>query len=264
MKRIITLLLTFTFLGLSCDSSDGGLGPETTTGTISLQLSDDPFPAGLVSEANVTISKIQIRGTDSLTTLSNTPREVNLLELRNGVTASLVNMKIPVGTYNLIRLIISEASVVMKNGTTHTLKIPSGAQTGLKVFISPPVQVVGDLTSELLLDFDVSKSFVAQGNLNTPAGIKGFIFKPVIRAQNLSTAGSLTGTVQDTSAQSLGNAQVWVKQDSVISFTLSDTTGGKYTLLGLPAGTYTLKATLAGYDTASVTGIQIIAANETV
>jgi hypothetical protein len=261
MQRYLLPFLSFFLLASACDRV-GDRKSETEVGTIALQLSDDPFPANLVSKAQVTISMIQIRGTDSLMTLSQTPHTVNLLELRNGVTASLVNKTIPVGTYDLIRLRISEAAVTMKNGTTHTLKIPSGAQTGLKVFISPPIEVVGNLTYELLLDFDVSKSFVVQGNMNTPAGIKGFIFKPVIRVQNLSSAGSLTGTVQDTSSQTLGDAQVWVEQDSIVSSTLSDTTSGHYTLLGLPVGIYTLKATLSGYDTTTVTGIQIVAANE--
>ncbi len=263
MGRTLIFLAVLSLAGSACESGDKTLAPETTSGTLTIQLTDDPFPARLISKARVTLSKIQIRGTDSLMTFSSTPREVNLLTLRNGVTAALVNREIPVGTYDLLRLFISKASVVMKNGTTHTLNIPSGAQTGLKVFISPPIQVVGNLTTDLILDFDVSKSFVVQGNLNTPAGIKGFIFKPVVRVQNLSNAGQLTGTIQDTSAHSLGNAQVWVEQDSVISYTLTDTTSGKYTLLGLPAGTYTLKATLSGYDTASVSSIPIVAANET-
>ncbi len=261
MIRIISVFFFIPFLWLACDN---GGDPTPVRGTLSIEMSDDPFPTDLVETANVTISKIEIRGEDSLLTLTEVPQSANLLELRNGVTASLVNLEIPVGSYDLVRLIITDASVVMKDGTTHTLKIPSAAQTGLKVFIDPPIQVEGDLTSELLLDFDVSKSFVVQGNIDTPAGIKGFIFKPVIRAQNLSTAGRLTGTIRDTAPLFMGNAQVWVEQDSVVSFTFSDTTTGDYGILGLPAGFYTLKATKQGYDTVSVANTQITAANETI
>lgn len=261
MKRILSILFLSSFFWVACDNGDD---KTTVMGTISIQMSDDPFPVDLVESANITISKIEIRGVDSLFTLTEVPQSANLLDLRNGVTASLVNLEIPVGSYDLVRLIIANASVVMKDGSTYTLKIPSGAQTGLKVFIDPPIQVEGDLTSELLLDFDVSKSFVVQGNIGTPAGIKGFIFKPVIRAQNLSVAGRITGTVQDTASIVMGNAQVWMEQDSVISFTLTDTTTGDYSILGLPAGTYTLKATKEGYDTVTVANTTITVANETV
>ena len=58
--------------------------------------------------------------------------------------------------------------------------------------------VDGGLTSELLLDFDLSKSFVMRGNLDKPSGIIGFIFKPVIKAVNNTTAGRLEGLVTDT------------------------------------------------------------------
>jgi len=260
MHRLIPFFITFSFLWIACESDDN-IDP---VGTLSIKMSDDPFPTDLVKTANVTISKIEIRGEDSLLTLTEVPQELNLLELRNGVTASLVKLEIPAGSYDQARLIISDASVVMKNGPTYDLKIPSGAQTGLKLFIDPPIQVEGGLTSELLLDFDVSKSFVVQGNIDTPAGIKGFIFKPTIRAQNLSTAGRLRGVVQDTLSQIVGNAQVWVETDSVVSFTITDTTTGEYGILGLPEGTYTLRATKQGYDTVSVVNTLITAANETI
>lgn len=67
----------------------------------------------------------------------------------------------------------------------------------MKIFIDPSIDVVGGLTAELLLDFDVSQSFVIQGNPAFPADIKGFIFKPTIKAANLSISGRLAGTITD-------------------------------------------------------------------
>src|SRR3990167_5116760 len=73
--------------------------------------------------------------------------------------------------------------------------IPSGDASGLKVYIDPPLEIRTGAVSELMLDFDVSKSFVVQGNPETPAGIKGFHFKPVVRVGNSSVHGTISGEV---------------------------------------------------------------------
>ena len=104
------------------------------------------------------------------------------------------------------------------------------------------------LTSDLLLDFDVEKSFILKGNRDS---IGGFLFKPVIRAVNASTVGRISGTVADTVAVALNNATVWVEQDTVVSTTYTGADGA-YTILGLTAGTYSAYATRAGYDTVLV------------
>ncbi|MEE8437671.1 MAG: DUF4382 domain-containing protein, partial [Candidatus Neomarinimicrobiota bacterium] len=229
MNKIFLLFLITGFI-----TSCGDTEKKTGKGTLSIEIADDPFPSDLVDSANVVVSEIKIRGADSTLTLTQIPQEINLLDLRNGVTANLVTLEIPANTYDRVSLIISRAWIKMKDGTEYSLKIPSGAQTGLKINIDPAIVVESGLTSDLLLDFDVSKSFVVQGNINTPAGIKGFIFKPVLRAQNLSFAGSLSGIVLDTLSQAIGNALVWIEQDSVISFTLADSISGAYSILGLP------------------------------
>ncbi len=226
---------------------------DNETGTLSVSLTDTPFPTDLVAEANVTIVKIEARVAggeegSSYITLSEDTQTYNLLDLRNGVTAGLAELEVPGGNYDLFRLYISDGNVVMKDGTTHDLIVPSGAQTGLKLFVSPAIEVVSGLTSDLLLDFDVEKSFVLKGNRDS---IGGFIFNPVIRAANASTVGRISGAVADTAAVALNNATVWVEQDTVISTTYTGS-DGVYSILGLPAGSYSAHATLVGYDTVSV------------
>ena len=120
----------------------------------------------------------------------------NLLELQNGITTELVEIEVPTGDYDLVRLYVDSAGIELKDQTEYDLKVPSGSETGIKIIIDPPITVVGGLTTELILDFDVSQSFVVQGNPYTPAGINGFIFTPTIRATNASFAGSIKGTVK--------------------------------------------------------------------
>jgi hypothetical protein len=188
---------------------------------------------------------------------------LNLMELRNGITENLPAIEIPQGNYDLIRLYVDEASLKIKDGDTYNVKVPSGKQTGIKIFISPALNVEGGLTSELLLDFDLSRSFVMRGNLESPHGINGFIFKPVIRAVNNTTAGRIAGMVTDTSKVKLANAEVWVKQDTILAKAFTDTLG-HYAFLGVPAGTYSLFATKQDYDTVSFTGVKVIEGNLTI
>jgi hypothetical protein len=160
-------------------------------------------------------------------------------------------------------LYVDQAGIKVKDGETYNLKVPSGAQTGIKVFISPYLKVEGGLTSELLLDFNLEKSFVLKGNMDTPAGIKGFNFKPVIRAVNISTAGRIEGIVTDTSNVQLENAHVWIEQDSVVASAFTDSLG-YYAIIGIPAGIYSLYATGESFDTVAYHGIEVVAANLTI
>ncbi len=267
MKR--NKYFAFALIGLvlaylvSCNKNDISEG----YGTLKLSITDAPFPVEFIEEATVTITKIEIRNMDEseeypfITVFEDTV-EINLIELRNGVQAELSEVEIPAGNYDLIRLYVDEATISVKDYSTYNLKVPSGAQTGIKVFIDPHIRVAGGLT-EILLDFNLDKSFILKGNINTPAGIKGFNFKPVIRAVNNSTAGTVQGVVSDTSDVLLANAEVWVEADTVVATAYSDTTGF-YAILGIPEGFYSIYATKENYDTVMYSDVEIVAANSTI
>ena len=278
-KNYIGALITLLVGGLiftQCSDSLTNSEPDPSKGNLVIKMTDAPFPIDLIEEANVTISKIEIRKVIENDTADSNPFMVvsdkdttlNLLDLTNDVTATLVDLEIDPNTFDLIRIYVSDASITVVDSITNgpatfDMKVPSGPQTGIKVFIDPPVIVEDGLTTELLLDFDVSKSFVVQGNPFTPAGIKGFIFKPVIRAVNQSTAGQIKGFVSDTTDSTIADAQVWVtKADTVFSSTMSDTTGF-YALIGLPEGMYDLYGTKSGFDTTVVNGVSVTAGNKT-
>lgn len=261
----VILLIGLAFV--SCNTDDNDL---SGTGKLKINLTDAPFPTDLVAEANVTIDKIEIRkiSTDQndespFVTLSETVASFNLLDLTNGVTASLVDLEIDGGSYDLIRLYVSKASITLKDGTEFNLTVPSGAQTGIKIFITPSITVAGGLTTELLLDFNVAKSFVVQGNPDSPAGIKGFSFKPVIKASNLSVAGRLTGAVTNLENAAIEGAQVSVLSSDTVYTTSFTNENGAYTILGVDAGTYSVEFAKEGFETTIVEEIQVVAANVT-
>jgi hypothetical protein len=160
----------------------------------------------------------------------------------------------------MIRLYVAEAGLKLKdNDAPYSVKVPSGSQTGIKMHIYPYLVVSDGLTAELLLDVDLSKSFVLRGNMHNN---NGFIFKPVIRAANMTTAGRIEGMVKDTSDVKVKEATVWIEQDTVVATAFADTLG-YYAIIGVPAGTYSISATKEGYDTVRFEGVKIIAGNKT-
>lgn len=259
---IFAVLAGFIFAFSSCERND-----QDQTGTLLMKITDAPFPINLIEEANVTITKVEVRnesdtaGNPFMVLLEDT-LDFNLLELRNGVAAELLETEIPVGEYSLIRLYVDNASISVKDHETYAVKVPSGAQTGIKIFIEPSLKVAGGLTSEVLLDFNVEKSFVLKGDMNTPAGIKGFNFKPVIRAVNNTISGMVEGIVMDPDSVVIAEASVWIAQDTTITSAFSSDEGF-FALPGIPAGSYSLSAVKEGYDTVTVNDIIVIEGNIT-
>ena len=277
-RSLFVLLFTALMLVFSC-SDENNTGGDT--GKLIVQLTDAPFPHDLVAEANVTIFKIEARykadildydmeGTimedeeDSpFIVLMEEEIQVNLLELTNGVTETLLNTDVPVGTYDLIRVYVKGVNVVLEDGTTYDLKVPSGEQTGIKIFIKPGLTVNGGLTADLLLDFDVSKSFVAKGNVKA---ISGFNFKPVIKACNRSTTGTLKGLITesvDDVIVGVEGAQVAIFADDTLITTTFTAVDGGYIVMGLDAGMYRVAVEKEGYEMQTVEGIEITVANKT-
>ena len=278
----IFLVVCSTLLISCSDSNDSA----SDYGKLSVLLTDAPFPHDLVAEANVTIFKVDARYKGDLeldiqaidstdmnietdkgkpfVVLMENEVQVNLLELTNGVTKTLVDTDVPVGTYDLIRVYVKGINVVLTNGLSYDLKVPSGSQSGIKIFIKPGLAVNGGLSSDLLLDFDVSKSFVAKGG---GQNITGFNFKPVIKASNMSTAGTLMGIISEIKEEtSVGveGAQVAVfVADTLNTTTFSDIDGG-YMIMGLDAGSYSVEVEKEGYSIQKEEEVKINAANKTV
>lgn len=165
--------------GLAGCSSTAG-PDEAGQGQLTVLLTDDPFPFDLVSEANVTISRVEAVSEAGITVLAESEQSFNLLELQDGVTATLASAEMPEGTLVQIRLIVTAASVVLTDATEYELTVPSGAETGIKITMPPGAEVEAGAETTTTLDFAVDDSFVVQGSAETIAGIEGFIFTPVV------------------------------------------------------------------------------------
>ena len=263
MKKVFFIILAAAIFLSGCNKT------AESPGKLSIKITYDPFNISYVESATVTITKVEIRKTgetngNPFIVLSEDSVTLDLSKLRNGITKELLNLEIPQGNYDLIRLYVDHASLKIKDQPFEfRVKVPSGKQTGIKIFIAPSIRVDGGLSSELILDFDLSKSFVMRGNMAHSAGVNGFIFKPCIRATNNSTSARIEGIVTDISKVIIADAKIWVKQDTIMATAFADTTG-HYAFIGVPSGTYSMFATKENYDTVSFSDVKVVSGNRTI
>lgn len=228
-------------------------------GSLRLLATDAPFSFENVDSATVTINKITIRknGGEKLTVLEK-DLTFDLLKLRNGVTETLAELQIPTGVYDQISLVVTEASVTLTNGEHYPLKVPSGDQSGLKIFISPALTINEGVRSEVLLDFDLSRSFVPKGNHGE---ITGFNFKPVIRAVSVAGTGIISGEVLDYNTGISGATVTVTKGEEIIATAVTET-NGTFKVLGIPGGIYDVTAERENYQALKINAVPVSAGSE--
>lgn len=212
IKRHLLILSTLA-LGISATACEDATSVDTAlqqgpeSATIRVLLTDAPSP--VIGGALVDIGAVELIPVDggAPITISDdgTDGFVNLLDFQGAATMPLAEAEIEPGSFAQLRLIVDAARIQLaddytfRDGSTEKdLKVPSGAQTGIKLILQSedggPLEIVPGETV-LVLDFDVSQSFVLLGNPFTRAGIHGAIFKPTIRVTGQDVAASISGTV---------------------------------------------------------------------
>jgi len=213
MRRFLsTMAVVALAAGVACTE---GTSPNAQMARVTIQLTDG---FGDFSAATVEIGAVVLIPADGPPiTVTDNAGSFNLLDLQNGVTATLATLDVPAGQYLQLRLIVNGAEVTLADGmafrdgsTSKTLKVPSGAQSGIKVLLFDEDdfghdESMGTENSEerdgvtlgsgetiIVLDFDVARNFVLTGPKWEPTGV---LFKPVIRAVVRDVAGSIAGTV---------------------------------------------------------------------
>ncbi|WP_067561158.1 DUF4382 domain-containing protein [Halofilum ochraceum] len=121
------------------------------------------------------------------------PRRIDLLDQQHGNSALLIEDEpVPAGDYDWIRLGVDLGqgdSVIVIDGGENDLRIPSGAQTGLKLVT--PFTVANGGTLDLTIDFDLRKSVVETGNGE-------YILKPALRLVRTEETGEIAVNASET------------------------------------------------------------------
>ncbi len=272
--------LAAVLFALACSDGTAGLNGGNS-GNVNVLLTDAPFPFAEVKSVDVFVVRIDGKLVETndveaenesdmseWKTLVTPNKLINLLDFANGKTTSLGVATLPAGTYESFRLILDtdKSSITLADGTKPDVKWPGSGKHGVKIKLDEPV-VIDHATPNLLIDFDVGRSFRMRGNSISKDGL---LFKPVIRGTSQQT-GSVTGSVHGDNATgpAIAEATVEVLKDGT---TLTDTNddnivksgktdaSGNFNLTFLHPGTYVLRATpktASGYKPAILTGVVI-------
>jgi hypothetical protein len=176
----------------------------------------------------------------------------DLLDLRNGIFATLAVGSVPAGTYDQARLKLGPDNTIVVDGVTSALKVPSGQQSGYKLFGRFEVPLNGAV--EVGIDFDAARSIHETGNGT-------WILLPVTRIVPIQTAGNIHGTVSPASATSWVYA---VMGADTVTSTLTNGYGG-FTLSLLAAGDYAVHIvpTVPGFTDTTLSPVHVVAGQTT-
>ena len=167
--------------------------------------------AGDIKAAVVTISEVNLQGSNGKVVLRSDPITTNLVTLANS-TATIVDAAVvPSGTYSELRFVITGGYVEVDNGdgtssiyassptysglppgavVTGNLQMPSLGQSGLKVeFPSTELSITSD--QDLLVDFNVSQSF---GHVAGNSG--NWVMHPVIKGAQFSVGATIVASLK--------------------------------------------------------------------
>ena len=277
--RRLTALSVAALAFSACSDSSG-----SNMGTLTVRLTDAPFPFSEVARVDVFIKRVEARNVEPTddeaadesnrgdwTTIASPDVSINLLDLAGGVTTNLGAATLATGTYNGFRLILDtdRSTITLKDGTTPAIHWPSAGQSGIKIKLDEPIELTED-GSVMTLDFDIGRSFVLRGNRAS----SGFNFKPVIRAVAQDITGTVTGSVRANTATGAGVSGATVEvltagslladndPAHIVQTTASDANGDFRFAFLLP-GTYVLRATppaASGFKAALLPGGLVVTA----
>jgi hypothetical protein len=173
MKLIIKSLMIFGFMSLIVS----GCKKENNYGDMMVKMTDAP---GDYLQVNVDVKRVEVHYADNISwmTLNTQSGIYNLLDLQNNITVVLANgTHLPAGKVSQLRLILGNNNTLMlRDSTIHSLKIPSSEQSGIKINIDARIPPANNLI--ITLDYDADKSVNQEGNGD-------YIMKPVIKVQNI-------------------------------------------------------------------------------
>jgi hypothetical protein len=262
MKLLKFIIIVFSVcIMLSLTACGGGDESSSAAGSLSLKLTD--ATTNDYNAVYVTIKEVQVCTDDesdgddnSWVIVAEPNRTYNLLKLVNGVQEQLGVTDLDAGRYTQMRLIIGMEADDKLNilGVNHPFAnyviinvdeevddeerckemiIPSGIKTGIKLVSG--FEIYENQTTELILDFDASRSVVQAGNSGN------WLLKPTIKV--IGTVATISGTVTDSEGLGLEGASVSVQfydDDVIVQASTSTNENGEYVLFVVAPNVYDL------------------------
>jgi hypothetical protein len=171
---------------------------------LSLSVTDAPIDhaTSVVVQFSGVAFKREGMGPETVEDLDPSPRQIDLLQFQNGRAAVLLdNVTLPAGRYEWLRLIVDnepnvrDSFLMLDSGAECELRVPSGAQSGLK--LNRGFTLPADGSVALTVDFDLRKS------IHAPPGQSGsglnctqaFLMRPTLRLVDNANVGAIAGQV---------------------------------------------------------------------
>ena len=204
-------------------------------GRVNVRLVDAP---GDYQEINLHVVRVEIHATGGWRTIGEPDVTVNLLTLRNGVSATLVDgATVPAGSYTQMRLVLGDGNTVrLADGSLHDLVVPSGQRSGVKLLARFTVEP--NTTRDVYVDFDGAHSIM----LHRTGASEKWVLRPVIHASDRLATGAIGGKLTDAqTGAGLPGVEVTAQRvdasgEATIVRAGSTAPDGSYVLDLLPAG----------------------------
>ena len=209
-----------------------------------------------------------------------TPYTVDLLTLSNGNLSTAIwdNIKLPVGTYKQIRLLLAGTAAVLTASASadglnynnevvdasgaHPLWIPDYSH-GIR--LAGTFAVSSSTPLNLAIDFDAGDDIVDI----TRKGVTEYFLKPRLAYFDLDNVGAIVGTIDSAAAANAATAEFVFKAEApnddttpaeyhvVKRSTVYDTTNNQFVLYPLAPGTYDIIMRGVGYETVILKGVSV-------
>ncbi len=188
------IMLSLSGCGNNTNTDDNG-GSVTYTGTLSLNLTDASIDTANAVVVKFDAVEIKPKQDPSFQINFTQQQSIDLYQLQNGESVPLLqSYSLPAGEYNWIRLAVDadqnemDSYISFDNGSTYSLYIPSGSQTGLKFNRNFTVPVGGVIS--FMIDFDLRKSILPPSGQATD-----YRLNPSLRIENLNETGNIAGYI---------------------------------------------------------------------
>jgi hypothetical protein len=162
-------------------------------GTLTLRISD--APVDIANRVVVQFKGVEVHSSSGDTLTYSISDNIDLLELTRGESKAILEDKdLDAGDYTWIRLLVNATSgeldsfIELKTGAQHSLVIPSGEETGLKLVRG--FEVPDNGSADLTIDFDLRKSIYMP-----ESDADDYVLKPSLRIVETADTGSISGSV---------------------------------------------------------------------
>jgi hypothetical protein len=206
---------------VGCGGAQGG----GAGGKLTVLMKDAP---AALQAAVVTIAEVDLVGSSGTLVLSTTRTTTDLLTLANDTARLVDGAVVPAGTYTQLRFVITGGYVqvdgrIYASSPTYEglppgaavagpLRMPSYAQSGLKIDLPDGALTIASDEKIVLVDFDVAQSFGHE------AGSSGaWVMHPVCKATDIEVTGSLHVTLALAPEVSLPEATALADFDAVLT-----------------------------------------------